>query len=367
MDSLIRKSMSSRRRELPGDCPDENAFAAYFEHRLSQKEIASFESHAAECDSCQNVLALGMKLGDPEAAARESAGSERTKAHFHISIPIRAFGGAAAVIILIAIGIRLFHNPAVKPAPTQTVALKEPAVAVEPAVMKAPLPAPTASVNRSNTRRIKTRPSAHIEQEIADLPHKGIALSSSIVPPALPAVKPDEPAPRDSDVVESAMMKSLALPVPAAPGSLGGKEGSLASGKTVSLPPLSPPMNAGVGGMDGYTSGLGGRSGFGGGFGGFGMGSSGGGGMMGGGMMGSGPAANRSRVNVPAPKKIGDKEFYFNSGWWVDRQARYQPGDPFIEITSTDPEYENILEQYKELSNLRPVLLNWKNKIYVLR
>jgi hypothetical protein len=106
-------------------------------------------------------------------------------------------------------------------------------------------------------------------------------------------------------------------------------------------------MDGGMGGA--RAGGMGGLGGFG-----------GGGGFI-------GVPANRGSNNVPAPKKIGDKKFYFNSGWWIDRQARYKPDDSFIEIASADPEYENILAQYKQLPNLRPVLIYWKSEFYIMR
>jgi hypothetical protein len=422
IDGLIRKSMSARARKLPGDCPDENAFAAYSEHRLSQQEIALFESHLAECDSCQNALALGMKLCDPDAAAREKAVPERKKVIFHFSIPAPVFGAAVAAIILVAVFIRFFHNPGSgKLAPTSTVEPNALVLAIEPAVPKAPLPAPIASANPSYEDKTKEQRNVPGKKEVAPLQHqeKGLAAGYSSAAQSAPdGAKAADLTAIENNAPEAALTNSPALlpaskskslggsedtlvgnttaalmPTPAS-GSLGRSEDALAgdtstalmstraSGspgenrnastaeRAVSLPPPPPPMSSDVG-RTGGGFGMGASPSRSGGMGG-GMGGAGAGGMGGfggfGGMGGFGRVpANPSSSNAQAPKKIGDKEFYFNSGWWIDRQARYKPDDYFIEITSTDPEYESILAQYKQLRNLRPVLIYWENEFYILR
>jgi hypothetical protein len=73
------------------------------------------------------------------------------------------------------------------------------------------------------------------------------------------------------------------------------------------------------------------------------------------------------RALAAGPKKIGDKEFYPVSGYWMDRQCGEHWGDPMVPITSDAPEYEQILSRYPELSLLRPALVCGNGKVYILR
>jgi hypothetical protein len=442
MDGLIRKSMSDRMRESPGDCPDENVFAAYFEHRLSQQETASFESHLAECASCQETLALGMKLLDSEAAANKGAEAGRKKVLFRFSIPVPVFGAVLAAIIIVAVLIGLHSRPGGdNPAPpVETVQLHTPDAPAEPAVTNASPPAAEKSEGSSETIISRT-------QRVDGIARRGVSSGQeSETPAAKPSMPPLEKAivaetatavseaqetqdniaaiaptasaapeavdqaaiaaPSMRDIQEAPKMKVSPMQAMTAvrpPETTGvpSEDGAQAS----NLPAPSPSMRADAsrsgsgmsqfgsggfrgGGMGGFGSpGFGGMSGSmgapggvaanrGGGMGAFGgrgmMG--GGGGMMGGGGMGGfgggraagGFSANGNSNDGTSSKKSGDKEFYFSRGWWIDRQARYQPGDPYVEINSGDPEYESILKKYKELRDLLPVLIFWNEKNYLL-
>jgi hypothetical protein len=72
-DRLIQKTISTRMRESPEGCADENTMAAYLEGNLSPQETAAFEDHVSECASCQEILALSMKLQADEATSQTTA------------------------------------------------------------------------------------------------------------------------------------------------------------------------------------------------------------------------------------------------------------------------------------------------------
>jgi hypothetical protein len=450
MDSLIRKALSARVRELPGKCPNENAFAAYYEHRLSQQEMASFEDHVAECASCQETLALGMKLFDPDAAGEESDKLGKRKMLFHFSMPAPVFGAVIAAVILIAVFIRLNHNPdKAKPAPTRIAELRAPArpAAPESPVMEAPMqPRPLiipGSGARQTVQENKIGPSRKDEKTAVASPPEAVYDAATAIPSALTMSNSQEmsktaeaqivadsatgatsgtngpsmgiTAPSTSPLPSPPMVSESSRSMRGGPGSSGTAGPGDNRGESVPRRGMMGGMGGmagmgGGGGMSGFSGGsrasargggmmggdMGGTGGgggmMGGGMGGTGGGGGmgaggfgGGGGMMGGGMGGMGggggmmggagfgagiatrgPAAARDANGANEPKKIGDKEFYFKSGWWIDRQTRYQVGDPYTEITSADPETETILEQYKELRDLRPALIYWNKKNYLL-
>jgi hypothetical protein len=66
-------------------------------------------------------------------------------------------------------------------------------------------------------------------------------------------------------------------------------------------------------------------------------------------------------------QKIGDKEFYLDSGYWTDLQSLEHPGVPVVEIRPADPEYKSILGQYPDLLKLTPAKIFHSGRIYIIR
>lgn len=61
-DRLMRRVLA-RAGAAPGEvCPAADIVAAYAERRLTPQEAAAFESHAAACGRCQEILALLCEL-----------------------------------------------------------------------------------------------------------------------------------------------------------------------------------------------------------------------------------------------------------------------------------------------------------------
>jgi hypothetical protein len=143
MDRLIRKSLSAQARRSSEPCVNENLMAAYLERRLTPEEQRTVESHVADCPSCQEVLALALRLQSEEDSASPQASSTRSKkVLFNLSIPIPALG---ALLICIVIGALFFRWPH----PKRETAVKEQPVAelhspAQPAAQP-PYPAATSS------------------------------------------------------------------------------------------------------------------------------------------------------------------------------------------------------------------------------
>lgn len=58
MDRLLRAALAREGDAAAGACPDAEQMAVYLERRLSSREVAAFEAHAAVCARCQDALAV---------------------------------------------------------------------------------------------------------------------------------------------------------------------------------------------------------------------------------------------------------------------------------------------------------------------
>jgi hypothetical protein len=345
MDDLIRKTVSTGMREPSSECADENVMAAYLEGNLSAQEKAAFEDHASRCSSCQEILALSMKLQNPEATervSREKSAGKRTL--FRFSIPIPVLGGVA-VIVLIVVLFRFFSDSQQKLSTPQVAELHSPAREAE--VMKPNAPIPEPMENKSNL--VQEPPAARMSVPEEKL--KGAALSEvqtdrQTIPPAAPIVKTEEAKTVESrDLVGETKVAELpATEVAAAahsrsnekldaPSSLGAasdqmdKLQDLALNAVLPPPPSLKPQKAKA----------------------------------------AESAVLRTRSDATGSRQIGEKVFYRDSGIWTDRQCAEHPDDPVIEIKNEAPDYKSILEQYPGLRDLLPAKIYWNGKTYLLR
>jgi hypothetical protein len=363
-------------RESPEGCPDENTMAAYFEQHLSQQETAAVENHLAECASCQEALVIAMRLHDPDVSLPMSTEPNAGKnVLFRFSIPMPVLGGAFIAVILIAVFFHMHNSSGIKQAPPSTADLRPPAIASAGAVASAEPKTPATTLTASNTvekKAHKTTGVAESKKGLTPLPKEERTLAAAALSNqqemAVTADMQGGFAPSVNDFLTEEQAKPAPSPRPMTAMGNGGMDetiGNLGARRGGTSGP-----GAGFGGGGGSrASGMGGfGGGMGGGMGGP-VGGFGGGGMSG--AMGGGFSGSRAPSRVTELMKIGDKEFYFDSSsrWWIDRQCRDRLGDPFIEITSADPEYESIVMQYAELRKLHPVpvIIYWNNKIYLLR
>jgi hypothetical protein len=345
MDDLIRKTVSTGMREPSSECADENVMAAYLEGNLSVQEKAAFEEHASRCSSCQEILALSIKLQNPEAteqASQEKSAGKRTL--FRFSIPIPVLGGVAAIVLIVVL-FRFFGDSQQKLSTPQVAELHPPAREAE--VMKPNAPMPQPVENKSSL--VSEPPAARISIPGEKL--KGAVVSElqsdrQAIPSAAPVVKTEEAktvesrdligetkvaeVPATEVAVAAHSRSNEKLDAPSAAGAASDqmdKLQNLALNAVLPPPPSPRPQKAKA-----VES-----------------------------------TVVRTRSDATGSRQIGEKVFYRDSGIWIDRQCAEHPNDPVVEIKSEATEYKSILEQYPELRDLLPAKIYWNGKTYLLR
>lgn len=325
MDDWIHKMISTRTPVSSEACTDENVMAAYLEGTLSPQEKLLFETHVSECADCREVLALVMKMqdGEQKTFAPESDESKLTrKTWFHFSIPVPVLGGVFVALIFMAGIFLLMRDSGENLHPTQSAQLRIPAPENE--MLKQNIP--EASLARNAARSELDKPRMAVP---AESPEPGI---EAPVAPAREMKAEAVPSAAPSNQVTNSKAEAPAL---------SGEETTIFSqGKrSVAAPAL---------GMKSQQ-------------------------------------ADERQLSIQADKaedaktkdmakseegvfqKIGDKEFYLDSGYWTDRQCLEHPGVPVVEISPADPEYKSILSQYPDLLKLTPARIFSSGRIYVIR
>jgi hypothetical protein len=66
-------------------------------------------------------------------------------------------------------------------------------------------------------------------------------------------------------------------------------------------------------------------------------------------------------------KKIKDRTFYFNSGYWIDGQCTEQTSADYVDIKTGSAKREQILKSFPEVEKIRPAVISWNGKNCVLR
>ena len=379
IDRLIHKMISARIRKTSEGCSDANTMAAYLEASLSPQEMTVFEAHVSECTSCQEVLALSMKLQDDAGIQTAEAHSARKKVLFHFAIPIPVLGGVVAAVVLIAVLFRLGHDSGKNIQPPQSAELHAPARQAEIATRDIP-PQPSV-VSKDNLMLEKPKFEAQLPENEAKKPAPPIPQAEiESIPPAAPAVV--EPAPAISAEIATQKLAETTGQKMADKADKGafprGEESivrpsiyrasnRIAASDTLNMAPVSAasPRDAIIKLGDRLQRwDLSAQAG-----------------QIGESRLS--PAqdekkiasqdlarmrqTSRTSIESEESKKVGEKTFYLNSGYWIDRQCIEHQNDSMVEITSAAPEYKQILTQYPELSNLLPALIYWNSKIYLLR
>jgi hypothetical protein len=103
-DKTILRILERQSGEPPAACPDADILAAYLEARLTDSETDRFEEHAANCEHCCQALALAMKLGKDEEAAKAAPVMKIEKSYR--TSPLRYALGAVMVLV---VGVMLFQ------------------------------------------------------------------------------------------------------------------------------------------------------------------------------------------------------------------------------------------------------------------
>lgn len=321
MDDWIHKMISTRAQAPSAACADENVMAAYLEGALSAQEKRTFESHVSGCAVCREVLALVMKMHEGEANAfapeiNESRFSPKT--WFHFSYPVPVLGGIFVAIISVA-GIFFLMRDSrenLHPAQSAQLHLPEPeSKRLEPEIPKATSDRNTASP------RFEKLPIAVPEESVETAEAPDRALKTETAPAAVP----------------SNQMAAMQAETPAI------------LGEEAHFPSEQEPFSD--------TSAL----------------------RMKGRQVEERPPSIQAdkaeetdirdleEPNKRLFRKVGDKEFFWDSGYWTDRQCLKHPGAPVVAITSTDYEYKSILEHYPDLLQLTPAKIFRDGRIYIFR
>jgi hypothetical protein len=120
IEGALRQALAGQGPAASGPCPDANMLAAYLERGLSGGERTAVEVHASTCDSCRALLALSLKIGDPDAARIESAPAAPLRSNlFRFVVPLSA---TAALVLAAGIGIVLLRNQEVREKPQEQLA-----------------------------------------------------------------------------------------------------------------------------------------------------------------------------------------------------------------------------------------------------
>jgi hypothetical protein len=300
--------------------------AAYLEARLSPQEKAAFEEHVSECASCQEILALSMKLQgqeDADQTAGEQTAGKRIL--FRFSIPIPVLGGVFIAFVLIAVLFRILGDSSQNLSRPQSAELHMPAQGTETVARNAP--APVTLAEKGNSAPEKPRTETRIPEEKAKVTlSSGLKAEIESPSPAVPAVEAEAAKTSETATREMAAsgaspegLRSATMPSPAAaPGRLEDRQAATA---------LKAPTRDMIFGL---------REG-------------------------------RPELGAAESRQIRDKSFYFSLGYWIDRQCEEHRDDPIIEISPAVPEYGPILARYPELRDLLPAMVRWDGRNYLLR
>jgi hypothetical protein len=358
IDRLIRNSLSAQTRRNPGPCVSENLTAAYLEESLSPEEQSAFESHVADCAACREVFALSTKLRPQEADTRlpyVAPASKRTL--FRLSIPIPVLGAVIVAVALLAVVFKFSNKPDERESKVQLAEIRPGTPQVETGVQNVPVPAQGNLLGKGDILQKKAKMMSTAGNRISDsrmdlaetpsaanipVPTPVVAVPPASVQAAAEAIQPATPNPAEtlSSVVSGSSLaqkqKSEAETKAAAD-----QIASIRTQEPVSRPRMfaasnriattlysSPPVEATL--KFAFTS----------------------------------LSVNSKDAEA---KEIGDRVFYRNSGFWVDKQCVEHSGNPIVEVTSKDPEYEVILGKYPGIRSILPAAIYWEEKNYLLK
>lgn len=321
VDDWMRERISANMRPPAGDCVDASRMAAYREGTLSTQESAVVEAHLAACSSCQEMLALILKMPDSDLAvpaALPDVPKSEQKPRVSLSLPIPVWGGIAAVLLLA--GIFLLLPESQDPIPTQTAELRAPD-SVKDMAGSAPAPDSKPLIQAPPEGPQSGAPSG-AEEAGGRVPLESPVKGEFAAPgfPPLPA-----------EAAAGAMFDEREHVTAAVP-----PEGT----RPMELPSPEMEKNPAVASsrlsarrMQDFAAG----------------------------------DALRAKSSADGVRSIGDKEFVLDDGVWIDRQCLVNAGASVMDAAAADAETQSILKQYPELRAMKPVRIYWKGSIYTLR
>jgi hypothetical protein len=370
IDGAIRKALASHKNAGAEPCPDESVLAAYLEMQLEAAERQGVERHASDCASCRQTIGLALQLYGPEGESPsprpEVASGKRVL--FHVSLP---FSMAVMFLLALLAGVlfyRVLREPGRILTEHQTAELRPPAQAegisaartpVESRPKETPAGRMSAPAAADEIRGRASKPAAGVmpptlkNKDAAPAPEEksvstaGRAADKKEIPtenrfadkglPSLPQT--EAPAAETLQAVEREVGGTAAdrkgiVPAAATPGAESGL--TRLSGASpvpamrvhaVSLEPGPSPPTA-------VTS-----------------------------FARMAPSRREELVR----KKISDRTFYFDSGYWIDLRCAERPEVPYIEVKSGEAEYLQILKALPELEKLRPAVVYWNGRNCILR
>jgi len=397
VDKAIGRALGHHARAAGGACPDENLIAAYLESRLPAAETAQVEEHASTCASCQEVMALAMKLDQPEIGVAAEALSHK-RVLFRLSIPL-----AALPLVLLALGGAYLIYRVVQPSrPPETASVQvapkgaETSVATEaakpalqeqkpialdekglaqdkdagrrkipgrsvppatkqPVVVSAPEPTPsTVSATQVAEQNVAKdaellklaaapQPVAHeVSVQPVAARQAEVIKSGEITPPATP----ERTRTRDTLLVAAGAKSEIQTQTQT-------EAGKPKTEKDVRMPAL------------GFAAGVPGGAV---------------GGIVRDALADRTEAArhairnlseeDRSKLDMASARKVGDRVFLLRNGYWIDLACAGRPASPVLQINRASDEFKKISKTLAGLSELlpsdAPILLCWEGKSYLI-
>ena len=385
MNGAIRRALAGQSRMDVGPCPDLNLVTAYLEGSLSQPERTGIEAHAAICPSCQELLALSMKLADEDLPLEEgvAAVSPRRKVLFRFSIPISALAA-----VLLTAGLALFlmwHQRSEKPVSTEMAELRAREVPAPPgsgAESPAKAPAIVAAPEYAREAEMPTRspteaaageaadsrtPEANALREVtAAPPEPEQKVAGGLVGGVVGGIMPPAPAEESRmRTVEPLSAQVAARSEREGAESIGMTKDEIATGKpkasrespgvteisgTVSQSPreviqglataLQEEDGIDKARLESYRT--------------------------------TNEAAGRAVTWKSAGRRlVSGRAFELYSGYWIDVECTRHADGVLAELPARAPEAEEIRKAMPDLEKLlqsgRPLILHWKGKNIVLR
>jgi hypothetical protein len=113
-DRAIQRTLRRPARQ-DGVCPDANQLAEYIESRCARAERLRIEDHLAGCDACQEVLALSLKLSEPDGIREPALHPEVSERRilFRLTFPISALAAVLIIVIGVFLLRTVWHHPVV--------------------------------------------------------------------------------------------------------------------------------------------------------------------------------------------------------------------------------------------------------------
>jgi hypothetical protein len=344
IDRSIKAALAGGEAASGSGCPADSVFAAYLDSKLQPDEMFAFESHCADCPSCRELLSLSLTLTESKPVARQIAVETERSPVFGFLFPISAL---ALIIVAVLAGylwrqstrtepIRTatetaanLPRPAKPSAETKEIAPSQVAPKADrPLEAKAKtsaLPTPPVSAPARKMEEVASLPSA---RQGAEQPLETKAVSAAPAPPALAdAVVPSLPVtaqaalPLRSD--ESRTEPVAALSGRAVGGILAPPGGSY-SAQNRMKGAIAKDINN------------------------------------------EKDLAEKKAEAPRAPKTVGDRTFSWRNQMWLDSRCEDASSSATRELKPDSSEISEIVKDYPELKDLRPLMICWKgNRLFI--